>query len=76
MDIRYSLEKNTDSKLNYCHVFFIKVKKNLRQPDCKLSKMLLMNLTEEEDLTGVSLLIDTGFVALCCYLLRLNKLVQ
>ena len=28
----------------------------------KLSKMLLMNLTEEESLTGVSLLIDTGFV--------------
>ena len=27
----------------------------------KLSKMLLMNLTEEENLTGVSLLIDTGF---------------
>ena len=42
--------------------FFIKVKKNLWQPDCKLSKMLLMNLTEEEILTRVSLLIDTGFV--------------
>ena len=27
----------------------------------KLSKMLLMNLTEEENLTGVSLLMDTGF---------------
>ena len=27
----------------------------------KLSKMLLMNLAEEENLTGVSLLIDTGF---------------
>ena len=27
----------------------------------KLSKMLLMNLTEEENLGGVSLLIDTGF---------------
>ena len=27
----------------------------------KLSKILLMNLTEEENLTGVSLIIDTGF---------------
>ena len=27
----------------------------------KLSKMLLMNLTEQENLTGVSLLIDTDF---------------
>ena len=27
----------------------------------KLSKMLLMNLTEEENLTGNSLRVDTGF---------------
>ena len=27
----------------------------------KLSKVLLMNLTEKENLTGVRLLIDTGF---------------
>ena len=27
----------------------------------KLSKMLLMNLAEKENLTGVSLVIDTGF---------------
>ena len=46
--------------------FFIKVKKNLRQSDCKLSKMLLMNLTEDEILARVSLLIDTGFVRFLC----------
>ena len=49
--------------------FFVKVKKNLRQPDGKLSKMLLMNLAKEEILTRVSLLIDTGFVRFLCQII-------
>ena len=43
----------------------------------KLLKMLLMNLTEEENLTGVSLLIDTGFakfqLVLQFYVQRFNE---
>ena len=35
-----------------------------------------MNLTEEENLTGVVLLTDTGFpITLWCYVLSLKKLV-
>ena len=43
----------------------------------KLLKTLLMNLTEEENLTGVSLLIDTGFakfqLVLQFYVQRFNE---
>ena len=49
--------------------FFIKVKKNFLQPYCKLPKMSLMNLTEEEILTRYNLLIDAGFVRFLCQLI-------
>ena len=52
MDIRYSKEKILISNYITVTFFFLRVKKKLRQPGYKLSKMLLINFTEE----------DAGFV--------------
>ena len=56
------MEKNTDFKLNYCHVFLGKSTLKFTATGPKLPKLLLMNFTGEENLTRFSLLIDTGFI--------------
>ena len=56
------MEKNTDFKLNYCHVFLGKSTEKFTATGPKSTKLLLMNFTGEENLTRVSFLIDTGFI--------------
>ena len=56
------MERNTDFKLNYCHVFLGKSTEKFTATGPKSLKLLLMNFTGEENLTRVSLLIDTGFI--------------